>query len=111
MALDDLRHKHNAPFSRNIGKSHQPGVRYVMQKDQLSEVGIDRHQHSAQRLGQLQQSTVTGVRAERASLQDVVASAAKRLCKATAGAAVNQKIHGPATETVASVSPAITACA
>ena len=86
-------------------------MRYIVQIDQLPEVGVDRHHNSAERLGQFQQSTVTGIWAQSASLQNVVAGAAQRLGKAAAGAAINQKIHDPATETVASVSPAITACA
>ena len=82
-----------------------------MHPDELAEVGVDRHQYPALRLGQLQQSAVAGIGANRASFQSVMASATKPLSKAAAGAAVNQKIHYPATETVASVSPAITACA
>ena len=62
-------------------------------------------------LGHLQQSAVTGIGANRASFQSVVASATKPLSKSAAGAAINQEIHDPATETVARESPAITACA
>lgn len=82
-----------------------------MHPDELAEVGVDRHQNSAQRLGHLQQSAVTGIGANRASFQSVVAGATKPLSKSAAGAAINQEIHDPATETVARESPAITACA
>ena len=82
-----------------------------MHPDQLAEVGIDRHQYSDERFGQLQQSTVARIGAECASLHDIVACATKPFGKAASGAAINQEIHDPATETVASVSPAITACA
>ena len=109
--LDDVGHRGNAPLCGDVRQAHQPCVRQIMHPDQLAEVGVDRHHDSVQRLSQLQQSAVARIRTECASLQGVVARAAKPFGKAAAGAAINQKIHDPATETVASVSPAITACA
>lgn len=111
MSLDDLQHERDSPLSRDIRQAHQAGVRYIVQIDQLAKVGVDRHHHSTQGLGQFQQRSVAGVRAQCASLKNVVAAPSKRLGKAATGAAVDQEIHYPATETVASVSPAITACA
>ena len=69
-------------------------MRCVVQIDQLSEVGIDRDQYSALRLGKLEQCAVAGVRSERVGLQNVVADATRRLGAAPAILTVSSRnIH------------------
>ena len=109
--LDDLRHQSDAPLRWNVGQPHEPCMRHIMQVDQLPEVGVNRDEHAAQRLGQFKQRSVARVRAECACLQNIVSTTTKRLGQASPGATIYQKPHDPATETVAKVSRAITACA
>ena len=111
MTRDDIRHQGDATLRRNIRQAHEARVRDIVQVDQLTEVGVYRDQDSPRRLSECQQSPVPGVRAKQASLKDIVLACAKRLRETAPGASIDQKSHDSATETVASVSRAMTACA
>lgn len=91
--LQYLGHQRDTTFRGYIRQAHEPRVRHIVQVDQLSEVAVDRDQHPVQRLGHLQQRSVTGVGAERADLQHVVPVTAKRIREALPGAAIDQEPH------------------
>ena len=72
MMINDRGHQRNTSFRRYVGQAHQAGVGEVMQIDQLSKVGIDCDQDSVFRCGQLQQSPIPGISAQRSGFQDVM---------------------------------------
>ena len=109
MMINDRRHKRNALFRRHVGQTNQAGVGEVMQIDQLSKVGIDCDQDSVFRCGQLQQSPIPGISAQRSGFQDVMPLTLKPSSQAASGAPVHQESHGSPTDTAASVSPEMTA--
>ena len=86
-------------------------MRDVMHVDQLAKVGVDRDQDSPRRFRKLQKGAVPRVRPQGTSFDDVMPVIAKPLCQAAPGASIDQEPHDSPTETVASVSRAMTACA
>ena len=109
MLPDQMGNQSNAAFRGNVWKSDETRVCNAVQVDERSEVGVNRHENPPFGRSLLQQSTITGIRAEFSGLDDIVTAAAKPVGQALAGAAVNEKSHAFLTETAAKVSPAMTA--
>ena len=92
-------------------KAHQTGVLEALQVHEFSEIGVDCDENPALDVGALEQRLITWIRAELARLEDVMALAAQPICQLGAGAAIDEELHGSATDTADSVSRAITAWA
>ena len=108
---DYFVHQHDALLDGQIRKSYHACVVGSSDVHELAEVVVQRDQDSPLRVGPFQQSCVAWIGFEFTGVEDVVAVAPQPLCKPSAGAAVDEEPHGVFTETAASVSPAITACA
>lgn len=111
MVLDQFGGDVDALLRWNVRKPNQPGVRNTMQMNELSEVGIDGDENPTFGSGLLQQGPITRVWTEFSSLDHVVSLAAEPIGQPASGAPVYQEFHRPFTDTAASVSPAMTACA
>ena len=98
-------------FTGRSGKSYQARVRGFSDEEELAEVVVECDQDSALGRCLLQQCCVAGIVFEFPGVEDVVPLVPQPFCQAAAGAAVDQELHRVSTETAASVSPAITACA
>ncbi len=83
----------------------------IVQVKQLPKIFVYRDQNPILRFRQLQQGPVAGVRANGLGRKRVMPVTAQPIGQTTAGAPINQKAHHSATETVASVSLAMTAWA
>ena len=83
----------------------------AVQEDELAEIRVDGHYHSVFVGRELQECSVTRIRAEFNGEQYVVASLNQPVGKALARAGVYKESHPPATDTAARESPATTACA
>ena len=108
---DYFVHQHDALLDGQIRKSSYACVVGSSDAHELAEVVVQRDQDSPLRVGPFQQGCVAWIGFEFTGVEDVVAVAPQPLCKPSAGAAVDEEPHGVFTETAASVSPAITACA
>ena len=111
MTSDDLGHDGNALLCRNIREAHEACVRDIVEVDQLAGVGIYRDQDSPCRLRELEEGPVSGVRAEKAGFKYIMAAIAKPLRRTPPDASIDQEPHDSRTESVASVSRAMIACA
>lgn len=111
MALNNLGHQPDALRRGDIRKAHQTGVLEALQVHEFSEVGVDCDENSVLDLGALKQRLIARVRAELAGLENVMTLAAQPICQLRAGAAIDEELHGSATDTADSVSRAITAWA
>ena len=108
MPLEDFGHQCYALLGRDVRQPDQPGVRLVVHVDQLTEVGIYRNQDPTRRCCQLQQSSVPGIRAQGPRLHHIMSASLEPLRQSATCAPVYEEPHDAATETEASVSPAIT---
>ena len=79
-----------------------------MQVDELSKVLVYRDEDPVLRPCQFQKSPVPRIRAKGLRFKSVVSDAAKPLSQPASCAPIHDESHDPATETGASVSPAIT---
>ena len=82
-----------------------------MKEDELAEVCIDGHHHSAFSDSKLKECSITWVRTQILSEQHVVALVGEPAGEPLAGTSIYKELHPPATETAARESPATTACA
>lgn len=111
MACDHLGQQRDTLLNGNIGQSNQARMRPFMQMDQGTEVRVHRDQDSAFEPGSFQQRAIARILADVSSIKNVVPVATEPLDQAPTDASVSQESHERATDTAASVSPAITACA
>ena len=95
----------------NIGQAYESGVANSMQVNQFSEIFVHRDEDPVLRCCQFQQGPVTRIRAKGLSIKRIMPVIAKPICQTTSGTPIDKKPHPSDTETVASVSPAITAWA
>ena len=98
-------------FHGQIGKSYHARVRGPSDEEELAEVVVECDQDSALGCCLFQQRCVAWIAFEVSGIEDVVSLAPQPFCQTAAGAVVDQELHRVSTETAASVSPAITACA
>ena len=111
MTSDYFVHQRNALLRWNIRQSNQSAMGNIVHKNQFSEVSVYRNQDPVLRFRQFQQASIARVRPERLGLQHVVSVIAKPFRQAASSAPVHQELHSSATETAASVSRAMIACA
>ena len=109
MTVEQFCHQSNTLRRRHVREANQSSMWNIVQVYEFTKVGVDGDQHPHFGLGQLQQGSITRVRAELPGLDNVVSVDAKPLCYTGTGAPVNQKSHYPSTDTAARESPAITA--
>jgi len=72
MVKDDLGEKGDTLFRGDIREAQEPGVRNLIEIDQLAKVGVDGYQDPVLGLRECQQGPVPGILAEFASLKDIV---------------------------------------
>ena len=108
---DYFVHQDDALLDGQIRKSYHACVVGSSDVHELAEVVVQRDQDSPLRVGPFQQGCVAWIGFEFTGVEDVVAVAPQPLCKPSASAAIDEELHDVFTETAASVSPAITACA
>ena len=111
MAGDHLGQQRDTLLNGNVGQSNQARMWLVVQMDQGTEVRVHRDQDSAFEPGLVQQRTIAGILADVSSIKNVVPVETEPLNQAPTDASVSKESHERATDTAASVSPAITACA
>ena len=97
--------------THEIRQPHHACVRGSSDEQQLAEIIVERDQDSAFSCRLCQERRVAWIVFELSGVEDVVPLVPQPFRQAAAGAAVDQKLHRLSTETAASVSPAITACA
>ncbi len=94
-----------------IRQPYHACVRSSSDEQELAEIVIERDQDSVFGCRLCQECRVTWIVLEAAGVEDVVPLVPQPFRQPSAGAAVDQEPHRLSTETAASVSPAITACA
>ena len=111
MACDHLRQQRDTLLDGNIRQSNKARMRPAMQMDQGAEVRVHRDQDSAFGPGLFQQDAIARILANVPGIKNIVPVATEPLDQAPTDASVGKESHECATDTAASVSPAITACA
>lgn len=111
MTSDYFVHQRNALLRWHVWQSNQSAMGNIVHKNQFSEVSIYRNQDPVLRFRQFQQASIARVRAERLGFQHVMSVIAKPFRQSASSAPVYQELHSSATETAASVSRAMIACA
>ena len=109
--FDHLAQQRDPLLCRNVRKSNQPRMRNPFLVDELPEIGIDRYKYPAFGLCKFQQRTISGIWTEKTCFECIKPCIAEPFRQTPAGTPVNEKLHYCCTDTAASVSPAITACA
>ena len=104
-------HQGDAVWNGYIGKPYYASVTGSPEIHQPAEVVVDRDQNPALGRGEFKQCPIARIRFELGGGEDVVAPTAQPLGQAAARAVVDEELHDLVTETAASVSSAITACA
>ena len=89
MSFDHFGHQRDALFRRCVRQANQPRMGDVVQIDQLPEVGIDGNQDSLLGRRALEQCTVSRIRAEMSSFQNIVPGGAQPFRQTAASASVN----------------------
>ena len=110
MPLKNLGHQDNASRRWYIWEAHQACMLNFPYIDKLPEVGIDRHQYSAFGGGAVKERPVARIGSTLQGL-DVMPLGAQPFRQTTASATIDKESHDSATDTAASVSLAMTACA
>ena len=111
MPFDDFGDQCYALFGRHARQPDQAGVWLVVQVDQLTEVGIYRNQDPIRRFRLFQQGPVPRVGAQGPRFNHIVSTSSEPFSQPATSAPVYDEPQDAATETGASVSPAITVCA
>ncbi len=106
--VDHCSDRLNPVWDTSIGEEDESSVGYPSQIDQFSEILVHRDENPVLCPRSLQQSPVAWVRAEGLPFNNIVAVAAKPFGQLSARTSISEESHCPATETGASVSPAIT---
>ncbi len=84
-------------------------MRSILEKEKLTKVLVHRDQSTIFARTPFQDGAVTGIRPALSTFNNVVTRRTQPLCKAPAGAAIDEESQP--TRTASSVSPAITLCA
>lgn len=108
--LQHLGHQGEAVANGHVGQSDQACVRCPADVHQSAEVPVECDQNPALRGGAFEQRTVAWI-GFCSRVEDVVTLGAQPFRKPSACAVVDEELHRLATETAASVSSAIAACA
>ena len=111
MPFDQLPGQSDALLRRNVRESNEPRVWNAMQVYERTEVRIDGDENPIFGFRHFQQRPITRIRAKFSGVDDVVTAFAQPFRQPASGAPVHQEFQRFLTDTAASVSPAITACA
>ena len=110
MFLEHLRHQGEAFANGHIGQPDQACVYCPADVNESAEVPVERDQNPAFRGGAFEQRTIAWI-GFFSRVEDVVTLGAEPFRQPSARAVVDEELHRLATETAASVSSAIAACA
>ena len=110
MFLEHLGHQGEAVANGHIGQPDQACVYCPADVHQSAEVPVERDQNPALRGGAFEQRTIAWI-GFFSRVEDVVTLGAQPFGQPSACAVVDEELHRLATETAASVSSAIAACA
>ena len=110
MFLEHLGHQGEAVANGHIGQPDQACAHWSADLHQSAEVPVERDQNPALRGGAFEQRTIAWI-AFFSRVEDVVTRGAQPFGQPSACAVVDEDLHSLATETAASVSSAIAACA
>ena len=111
MPLQHLGPQGDTLLDGNIREAHPTSMLEAPVVNEFSEVRVDRSHNPGFGSGSFEQCAIAGIGSELAGLQDVMSLGAQPFGQRWAGAAIDEELHGPATEMADSVSRAITACA
>ena len=109
MSLNHVGHERDALPRRNVRQAHQTGVLEALDVHKFPEIGVDRDQDPALGARAPEQGPIARVGAELAGLDDIMTLDAQPFGQSGTGAAIDQELHGSATETADNVSRAMTA--
>ena len=111
MSLNHVGYERDALPRRDVRQANQTGVLEALDVHEFSEIGVDRDQNPALGARASEQHPIARIGAELAGLDDVMTLGAQPLGQLGTDAAIDEELHGFATETAANVSWAITAWA
>ena len=95
----------------NVREAYQAGVLETPEVHEFSKISIDRNQNPGFGSGSFEQCLIARIASELARLKHVMPLGAQPIRQRWAGTAIDEELHGSATEMADSVSRAITACA
>ena len=110
MFLEHLGHQGEAVANGHVGQPDQACVRCPADVHQSAEVSVERDQNPALRGGAFEQRTIAWIGFS-SRVEDIVTLGAQPFSEPSACAVVDEEPHRLTTETAASVSSAIAACA
>ena len=102
MSSDDLHRQFDSSIGRDIRQTQQSTVLTTFLEHQLTEVSINRDQHTLIVMSQLQKFSVAGIRTKFDRFNDIVALLTQCDRQTMASTAVDQESHGRATSTSSS---------
>ena len=111
MSLQHLGHQGDTLQCGNIREAYQTCMLEAAEVHEFSEISVDRNQNPGFRSGSFEQCLIARIGSDLAGLEDVMPLGAQPIGEQSAGTAIDEELHGSATEMAASVSRAITACA
>ena len=111
MSLQDFVDQGDALPHGNVREAYQASMLEASEVHEFSEIRVDRNQNPRFGRGSFKQCLIARVAPELTGLEDVMSLGAQPVREQWAGAAIDEELHGSATEMADSVSRAITACA
>ena len=111
MSLQYLGHQGDTLQRGNIREAQQASMLEALAVDEFSEIRVDRNQNPGFGSGSFEQCPIARIGSELAGLEHVMPLVAQPIGQRWAGTAIDEELHGSATEMADSVSRAITACA
>lgn len=109
--LQNLPCEINPLRGRHIRKPQQTGMWSALNKEQFTEVGVDRYEDAPLSSGPFQEHAVTRIGSTRRGLDDIVPLLPQPLTESVASTPINQESHRAAISTASRESRAMTACA
>lgn len=111
MSVQHLGHQGDTLLRGNIREAHHAGMLETPEVYEFAEVCVERYQNPGFGSGSFEQRLIAGIGSELAGLEDFMPVCAQPIGQGWADTAVDEELHGSATEMADSVSRAITACA
>ena len=102
VASHDVHCQLNSSIGWDVRQSQQSAMRQSFLKDQLAEIGVDRHEHSLFAESLLQERPIAGIRAKLSCLDDIMAVLTQPNGQTVSRATVDEKSHVRATSTSSS---------
>ena len=104
MSSEYVAHQGNALRRGNIWEAHQAGMLEASHVHEFSEIGVYRQQNPVFRSGACEQCLIPRIGSELAGLEDVMILGTQPVGQLWAGTAIDEELHGSATEMADSVS-------